>query len=101
MDLRFSSDIVGCIDRLNCKLPRPLILQEIPGNFFEKASLTGLRRVKTLYIILTRKRHDRDSESVTNVTPSQDVIYNAASRMNPVIGPQIWARWGEQVARLP
>ena len=70
-----ASDIVGSVDSLICQLPRSLILQATPENFFDRASLTGLQ--------------------------IQDVMYNTASRLNRATGPQIWAHWGEQAARFP
>ena len=70
-----ASDIVECIYRLASTLQCTLIMQDLPENFFQSATLTGMQ--------------------------SKDIIYTTAARINKDIGPSIWAQWDEQLARLP
>ena len=72
----FATEIIRSFRRLvAAEFECTAIFRDLPESFFEDARLTG--------------------ES------SPDVIYATALRVNKEIGPQVWKRWGEQIARLP
>ena len=70
-----ASEVVASLDRLLSKLNCTVVIRDIPDEFPKGARVAGFRR--------------------------KDIIYATAARINKCIGPLVWEKWGEQMARLP
>ena len=74
-----ASDLIGCFSRLIPMLPCPIVIEEIPHNFFDKTS---------------DRRGWLPGEE-------KDIVFHTAKRLFEEVLPEIKTRYQNRVARLP